>query len=118
MPTVSHSWNASWPIACVGTWPVMIDQRNRVHVGGRDPGHRVGHPRSGGHERDANLLRRARIAVRCVDRPLLVTHEDVLYLVLLEELVVEEEDRAARIAEDVFHALLLKTAHKDLSPGH
>ena len=23
MPTVSHSWNASWPIACVGTWPVM-----------------------------------------------------------------------------------------------
>ena len=22
MPTVSHSWNASWPIACVGTWPV------------------------------------------------------------------------------------------------
>ena len=24
MPTVSHSWNASWPIACVGTWPVMI----------------------------------------------------------------------------------------------
>ena len=23
MPTVSHSWNASWPIAAVGTWPVM-----------------------------------------------------------------------------------------------
>jgi hypothetical protein len=22
MPTVSHSWNASRPIACVGTWPV------------------------------------------------------------------------------------------------
>ncbi len=22
MPTVSHSWNASWPMACVGTWPV------------------------------------------------------------------------------------------------
>ena len=24
MPTVSHSWNASSPIAWVGTWPVMI----------------------------------------------------------------------------------------------
>ena len=23
MPTVSHSWNASVPIAVVGTWPVM-----------------------------------------------------------------------------------------------
>jgi hypothetical protein len=23
MPTVSHSWNASRPIACVGTWPVI-----------------------------------------------------------------------------------------------
>ncbi len=24
MPTVSHSWKASWPMACVGTWPLMI----------------------------------------------------------------------------------------------
>jgi hypothetical protein len=24
MPTVSHSWKASSPIAGVGTWPVMI----------------------------------------------------------------------------------------------
>ena len=23
MPTVSHSWNASLPMRCVGTWPVM-----------------------------------------------------------------------------------------------
>ncbi len=23
MPTVSHSWNASWPIAWLGTWPEM-----------------------------------------------------------------------------------------------
>ena len=23
MPTVSHSWKASLPIAAVGTWPVM-----------------------------------------------------------------------------------------------
>ena len=24
MPTVSHSWNASCPMAWVGTWPLMI----------------------------------------------------------------------------------------------
>ena len=24
MPTVSTSWNASWPIAATGTWPEMI----------------------------------------------------------------------------------------------
>jgi hypothetical protein len=23
MPTVSHSWKASEPMRCVGTWPVM-----------------------------------------------------------------------------------------------
>ena len=23
MPTVSHSWKASLPMRCVGTWPVM-----------------------------------------------------------------------------------------------
>ena len=23
MPTVSHSWKASWPIAWLGTWPEM-----------------------------------------------------------------------------------------------
>ena len=24
MPTVSHSWKASWPMAWVGTWPVTM----------------------------------------------------------------------------------------------
>ena len=44
---------------------------------------------------------------------LLVAHEHVLDLVLLEELVVDVEDRAARIAEDVLDALFLETADED-----
>ena len=59
------------------------------------------------------LPRRARIAVGRVHRALLVAHQHVLDLVLLEELVVDVEDRAARIAEDVLDALLLEAADQD-----
>ena len=70
-------------------------------------------PGPGGHQRHADLLRRARIAVGRVDGALLVAHEDVLDLVLLEQLVVDVEDRAARIAEDVLDALFLEAADED-----
>jgi hypothetical protein len=39
-------------------------------------------------------------------RALLVAHQDVLDLVLLENLVIDRQDGAARIAEDVFDALV------------
>jgi hypothetical protein len=42
-----------------------------------------------------------------------VAYEDVLDLVLLEQLVVDVEDRAARIAEDVLDAFFLETADDD-----
>ena len=46
-------------------------------------------------------------------RALLVAHEDVLDLVLLEERVVDVEHRAARIAEDVLDAFFLEAADDD-----
>ena len=46
-------------------------------------------------------------------RALLVPHQDVLDLVLLEELVVDVEHRAARIAEDVLDAFFLEAADDD-----
>ncbi len=49
-----------------------------------------------------------------MDRALLVAHQDVLDLVLLEQLVVDVEDRAARIAEDVLDVLFLQAADDDL----
>ena len=59
----------------------------------------------------------ARIAVGRVHGALLVAHQDVLDLVLLEELVVDVEDRAAGIAEDVLDAFLLQAADDDLGAG-
>src|SRR4029453_16890146 len=76
-------------------------------------GDRIRDARSGGDQRHADLGRRARIAIRGMHGALLVAHENVLDLVLLEELVVDVEDRAARIAEDVLDALFLEAADDD-----
>ena len=88
--------------------------RDRVHVGGGDAGHGVGDAGPRGDQRDADFLRGARVAVGGVHRALLVAHQHVLHLVLLEQLVVDEQDRAAGIAEYVFDAFFLKAANHDL----
>jgi hypothetical protein len=62
----------------------------------------------------ADLVARARIAVGGVRRALLVPDEDVLDLVLLEQLVVDEQHRAAGVAEDDLDPLFLQAAHDDL----
>ena len=113
MPTVSHSWNASWPIACVGTWPVRTTIGIESMYAVAMPVTALVTPGPGRDQRDADLVRRARIAVGRVHGALLVPHEDVLDLVLLEELVVDVEDRAARIAEDVLDAFFLEAADDD-----
>src|SRR3954469_8961790 len=43
-----------------------------------------------------------------------MAHEHVLHLILLEELVINEEHRTARIAKDILDRLLLEAAHHDL----
>src|SRR5882757_7431150 len=90
MPTVSHSWNASLPIRCVGTWPVM-------HTSGMES---------------------ISASVSGVTGALLVPHQDVLDLVLLENLVIDRKHRAARIAEDVFDAVIDQGAHDHGCAGH
>ncbi len=62
-------------------------------------------------------MRGARVAVGGVHRALLVAHQDVLHLVLLEQLVVDEQDRAAGVAEYDFGALFLKASNDDLGSG-
>ena len=113
MPTVSHSWNASWPIAGVGTWPVMTTIGIESMYAVAMPVTALVTPGPDVTSATPTLLRRARIAVGRVDGALLVAHQDVLDLVLLEELVVDVEDRAARIAEDVLDAFFLQTADQD-----
>ncbi|CFN64619.1 Uncharacterised protein [Bordetella pertussis] len=45
---------------------------------------------------------------------LLVTHQNVLEFVLLENRVVDVKHRAARVAENVFHAFFGQAAHDDV----
>src|SRR5690606_31394692 len=55
----------------------------------------------------------ARVRVGRVHGGLLVPHEDVLELVLLEDFVVDVEHRAAGVSEDVLDTFLGETAHDD-----
>ena len=118
MPTVSHSWKASLPIRCVGTCPVMttigIEFAERVGEAGDGVG-------GAGTRRDqhaADLAGRARIAFGGVHRALLVPHQDVLDHLLLEDRVIDRQHRAARIAEDVLHALIGERLDHHFGAGH
>ena len=80
--------------------------RNRVHLRGRDAGHEVRGAGTGGRPRGRRGAPVTRgVPVRGVGRPLLVTHQDVAYLRVLGQCLVERENSAARKAEDHVHAL-------------
>ncbi len=49
---------------------------------------------------------------------LLVAHEDVLDLLLLEDLVIDRQDRAAGIAEDMLDPLVGQRLQHDLGTRH
>ncbi|MDT4858074.1 hypothetical protein FQZ97_925250 [compost metagenome] len=94
--------------------PADDDHGDGIHVGGGDAGDGIGHARSAGHEADADLLRRARIGIGGVHGGLLVTNQDMLEFVLLENRVVDVKHRAAGVAENVFHAFIGQAAHDDI----
>ena len=118
MPTVSHSWNASEPISVVGTCAVMHDHRDRIHQRIGEAGDRIGRARPRGHQHHADLAGRARIALGHVRRALLVPHQDVLHLVLLEHRIVDRQRRAAGIAEDVLDPLIGQRLDHHFRAGH
>ena len=94
------------------------DERDGIHhrVGQRR--HHVGGARPGGDQRDAGLAGGAGIALGGVPGALLVADEDVLDLLLLEDLVVDRKYRAARIAENVLHALIGQRSQDHFGAGH
>jgi len=85
------------------------DQRNRIVISGGDAGDGVARAGAGGDHRHAHLAGAARVAVGRVHGGLLMTHEDVTDVVLLEKRVVQEKDCAARIPEHVVDLFLLQT---------
>ncbi len=88
------------------------DERDGIHVGRGDAGHRIGDAGAGGHETHADIARGARIGVGGMNRGLFVAHEDVLDLVLLVQLVVDVEYRAAGIAPNELDFFVGQRAHE------
>ena len=81
------------------------DQRNGIHQGVGEAGDGVGRAGAGGDEQAADLAGRAGVAFRRMGRALLVAHQYVLDLGLMEKRVIDRQDRAAGIAEQGRHAL-------------
>jgi hypothetical protein len=103
MPVVSASWKAN--------------QRDRIHQRVGEAGHGVGGARTRGHQHDAHLAGRARIAFGGMHGRLLVAHQDVAQLVLLEERVIDREDGAAGIPEDDLDVLVDQGFHQQIGAG-
>ena len=82
------------------------DERNRVAERIGQAGDGVGRTGPRGDENGTDLAGRARITLGGVHGALLVPHQDVIHLILLEQRVVDRQHRTAGIAENVFHALI------------
>jgi len=89
-------------------------QGDGVQQGVDDAGDGVGGPGAGGHQAHARLAGGAGVALGRMGRALFVAHQDVMQARLVEQGVVDRQDRAARIAEDGVYALIHQGAHDDL----
>ena len=94
------------------------DDRDRVAQRVGQAGDRIGGAGTGGDQHAADLAGRARIAFRRMHRALLVPHQDVLHLVLREDRVVDRQHRAARITEQMLHALVGERLDHHFGAGH
>ncbi len=94
------------------------NQRNGVHQGVLKRRDRVGRTRTGCDKHHPNLAGRTRVAFRRMSGALLVTHQNVLNLVLLEEFVIDREHSATGITEDALDALIDQSLNDHFRAGH
>ena len=94
------------------------DQRDRIEQRVGQAGDRVGGAGTGRDQQNADLAGRAGVALGRVGRALLMAHENVPQLVLIEDRVVDRQHRAARIAEHDVDALILQRLDHHLRAGH
>ncbi len=94
------------------------DERDGVAERVGQAGDGIGGARPRGDQHGADLAGRARIALGGMHRALLVAHQDVLHLVLLEYGVVDRQHGAAGIAENVLDALIGKRRYHHFCAGH
>ncbi len=90
---------------------------NGVHEGGGDAGDRVGGAGAGGHQYHAGLAGGPGVAVGGVGGGLLVAHQNMIDLVLLEQRVVDVQYSASGVPEDVLHSLILQRADHHFRAG-
>ena len=95
----------------------QADHGDGIHQRVGETGHGIGGARTRGHQHDADLAGRARIALGGMDGGLLVADQDVAQPVLLEQRVVDRQDRAARIAEDDLDFLVDQGFHQQIGAG-
>ena len=92
------------------------DRRGIQHRGG-DAGNHIGRARAGGRNGHANFSAGARVSVRHVGRALLMPHQNVMDVAVLQS-VISRQNRAAGISEDVLHAFALQALPKNARAGH
>ena len=87
-----------------------------IEHGRRDASDHVRSAGTGGRNRNAYVSADARVSVSHVSCALLVTHQYVMDLAVLQS-VIGGKDRATRISEDMLHAFALETFPDDLCSG-
>ena len=98
--------------------PGEHDDGDRIHQRVGDAGHRIGGARSGCHEHHTGPARGAGIALGRMDRPLFMAHQHMADPVLLENLVINRQHRAAWIPEYDVHTLVLEGLNHHFRSGH
>ncbi len=94
-----------------GHLPADAHDRYRIAERIQEACGRVAHARAGRHENDADPPRRARIALSCVDRGLLVPDEHVSQLRRPVERVVQGQYSPSGVAENGVHPELEQGLH-------
>ena len=93
------------------------NERNRVHHRRGEARHQVGGAGSGGDQDHAHPAGAAGVAFGGVHRALLVADQDVLQL-RAGQGVIDRHDGAARITEQMLHAVILQGFQNDFRPCH
>jgi len=96
----------------------QADNRDGIHQGVGQTGHRVGRAGAGGHQHCAHLAGGACIAFGGMDSALLMTDQHMAQCVLLEQLVIDRKYGAARIAENDIDALIHQSPNYHLRAIH
>ncbi len=91
------------------------DHWNGVHVRSRDTRDRVRRTRATSDKDDTGLTGCPRVPICHVCRCLLVAHQDMLDLILLEQRIIDVQDRSTRVTKDVFNAFILKGTDQHVS---